>query len=210
LRDLGADRVIIDGAYGRVMSAQPGLADAVVVATGAVVSPRPDVVAQRTASLVERLSLPRVEEPWERSLLDAALDADRVLLGGPQIEPIELPAKSALLGLARGRDRWTADVRGVAVPGLVSDRVVQELVRRRRKSGVLLIRDGTVLQADEKVLRKFHRAWSIRVRDRCDVVAISFNPRGIGGARIHPGQLAQAIARRCPKMPVFNPLVGIQ
>lgn len=210
LRSVGADRVLIDGAYGRVMAAQPGLAEAVIVATGAVVSPRAEVVAQRTAALVHRLTLPEVSEPWERALLETALEEDRALLGGPDIDPIELPAKSALLGLSRGKDRWTPDVRGVAIPGLVSDRVVQELLRRRRRSGVLLLGDGTVLQADDRVLKKFERSWSIRVARRCEVVGISFNPTSVGGRRIRPGHLAQAISRRCGKTPVFNPLVGLQ
>ncbi len=210
LQSHGVDRTLIDGAYGRVMSARPGLADAVIVATGAVVSPRADVVARRTATLVRRLTLPEADEPWQRVLLDRAIELDRALLGGPEIEPIELPAKSALVGLSKGRDRWTPKVQGVAVPGLVSDRVIQELVRRRRTSGVLLIPDGTVLQADARAMRKFDRAWTIRVRNRSDVIGIAFNPTGIRGQRIRDDHLAQALGRHCPKIPVFNPLLGIQ
>lgn len=205
----GAERVLIDGAYGRVMAAHPGVADAVVVSTGAVISPRADVIADKTAAVVERLSLPAIEVDWQRALIERAVEDNRTLLGGPDIEPVELPAKSALVGLPRGRELWSPEIQAIAVPGLVSDRVVSEL-QRQRPARTLLVPDGTVIQGDERLLRKLRRTWDVRALRLAPVVAIAYNPTSVTGAGVRGDHLAQAIRARCPKMPVFDPLVGLQ
>lgn len=209
MREAGADQVWIDGAYGRIVSAQPGLAEGVVVATGAVISSRIKTIVARTASLVDRLSLPAIELDWQTALMQAALADDRALLGGPNIEPIELPARSALLGLSKGRDRWTPQVEAVAVPGLVSDRVVQELTRRSG-TGTLLIPDGTVLQADDRLASALARRWEIRVLRKSRVIAIAYNPTSLRGPAVHGEHLRQALAARYEKIPIFDPVVGLQ
>lgn len=208
MRQAGADQVWIDGAYGRVVAAQPGLSDGVVVATGAVVDSRPAVIVEKTAALVERLTLPAVDEAWQRRLIEAAIAQERVLLGGPTLEPIALPERSALLGLSRGRDAWSADVTAVAVPGLVSDRVAHELLRHRTE-GVLLVPDGTCLHLDPRVDKRLRAGWELRALRTCRLLAISYNPTSLQGHTLPAELLERELRARFPNTSVFNPLVGI-
>jgi hypothetical protein len=210
MQEAGADQVWIDGAYGRIVAAQPGLADGVVVATGAVLSPKIATIVEKTAALVDRLTLAVVEVEWQRRLLDQAIAEERTLLGGPTIDaPISLPASSALLGLSRGRDAWTPEVEAIAVPGLVSDRVAQELLRRPG-GGVLLVADGTSFQVEEKLARRLRKSWEVRARATCRLLAISYNPTSLRGHVVDGEALGEALRAAFPIRTVFDPLVGLQ
>src|SRR5690606_7999692 len=63
---LGADLVLIDGAFDRKAAASPEISDGVILSTGAVLSPDPDDVVQITRSRVEMLRLPTVTDPLVR------------------------------------------------------------------------------------------------------------------------------------------------
>lgn len=65
---LGADLVLIDGAFDRKAAASPEISDGVILSTGAVLSPDPDDVVQITRSRVEMLRLPTVTDPLVREV----------------------------------------------------------------------------------------------------------------------------------------------
>ncbi len=210
----GVDLALIDGAYGRTLAARGDVSDAVVVSTGAILSEDVEVICERTAELVDRLALEPVEADWQERLLRRAIIEGRCLTGGPQIEPVELPARSALLGLRKADDLWRDEIRAVAVPGLVSNSVVEQLlgapVGSPKAVRTLLVPDGTVLQADSRLLgrllRQSERGWQIRAIEPANVVAISVNPTGIQGHRVDPRALERALVDRWPSICIFNPL----
>lgn len=206
LEDHGVDLVLVDGAYGRTVAARGALSDAVIVSTGAVLGADVDAIAQKTAALVDRLALAPADPGWQRDLLRKAITEDRCLLGGPGVEAVELAAKSALLGLRRAGDLWRDELLGVAVPGLVSDSVVEQLLGVGGPARVLLVPDGTVLQAAPRLIRRLERRWQIRALDPARVVAISVNPTGIQGHSVDARALYDALHSRWPTTAIFNPL----
>lgn len=211
LESHGVDLVLVDGAYGRTVAARGGLCDAIIVSTGAALGESVDDIVARTAALVERLALAPAEAGWQRALIDQAIAEDRCLLGGPGIEPRPLPARSALLGLRQlavggPASPWSAQVRAVAAPGLVSDSVVEQLLAVDGADRVLLVPDGTVLQASARRMRRLARSWKIGAASPARIIAISFNPTGVQGHGVDPGELHQALRQRWPDIQIFNPL----
>jgi hypothetical protein len=210
----GVDLVLIDGAYGRTVAARSEISDAILVSTGAVLSADVDVICRRTVQLINRLALEAAEPGWQRDLLDAAIKGDRCLLGGPDIAPVALASSSALLGLKDAAGLFSDEISAVAVPGLVSDSVVEELLGVPRQSlgtrRTLLVPDGTVLQASPRLLGRLERSWKIRGLEPARVVAISINPSGVQGHHIDADRLTEllvdALGERWPKLSVFNPL----
>ncbi|QDG50791.1 hypothetical protein FIV42_08625 [Persicimonas caeni] len=202
----GVDLVLIDGAYGRTVAAKAELSDALIVSTGAVLSSDVDEICARTAQLVDRLALAEVEEDWQRELLGEAISQDRSLLGGQGVEPVELPSKSALLGLKRAGALWTEEIEAIAIPGLVSDSVVEHLLAVTGKGRMLLVPDGTVLQASARRLGRLERRWQVRALQPARILALSINPSGIQGHRVDAAALAHKLRERWPQICVFNPL----
>lgn len=63
LQFFGAHLTLIDGAINRLGSASPGLTDACILCTGASAAPSAELVAKRTAEIVQRLSTPQTTWP---------------------------------------------------------------------------------------------------------------------------------------------------
>ncbi|MEZ4460767.1 MAG: hypothetical protein R3E66_13765 [bacterium] len=210
LEGVGVDLVVIDGAYGRIAAAHTGLTDGVVVSTGAVVAPHVDGIIERTGLMIDRLNLPRVTETWQIDLLSRAIAQNQCLLGGPNIEPTPLHAKSALLGLPKSRDLWTSDVLAIAVPGLVSDRVIDELIHAGGTGRAVLLSDGTALQTDARHLDRLRRHWAVYVEKSANLLGIAMNPTSVQGWTVPERALFDGLQKRWPEITIFNPIHDLE
>jgi len=197
LLEYGASHVLIDGAYGRTVAAQARLCDGVLISTGAVVSPVAAEVAQATAALANRFGYIAPTASWQRELLERSMSSNAALLGGPDGEVVELPSKSALVGLSKGRALWRDDLLALAVPGLVSPRVLEELLAvPAPKSGArraLLLRDGTTLQAPSRLVSRVERGWDIHAAAAPRLLGVSYNPTSVAGPSILSEELDAAL-----------------
>ncbi|RDV37332.1 hypothetical protein DV096_15265 [Bradymonadaceae bacterium TMQ3] len=207
LEGLGAEPVFVDGAYGRVVGAHPEVAGAIVMSTGAVVGQTVQEVVRRTFDVVDRLTLPVVEGGIWRDALTCAQREQRAYLVEEDGELRELPHASGLVGLSQGRKLWRKSTAGVVVPGLVSDRVLEELLavgtQRRR---MLVVGDGTALHPSGTLWRRFRRSWEVRVGHTSRLMALTYNPSSITGAQLDARALRQGLEARWPQVPVFNPV----
>lgn len=207
------DVSLVDGAYGRRMAAHAALTDGVIVATGAIVSASVAEIVATTQDLTDRLTLPALDAGlgWHETLVAAALAADRALLGGPTLAPegVALPAASALLGLPLASALWTDAVQAIAIPGLVSDRVVEALLAVPAPASgarrALLLDDGTALHCSPRHLARLRRGWEVRARHPARLLAIAYNPTSIVGPPVEDAALRDALVRVYPDLPVFNP-----
>lgn len=208
LGEAGASRTFVDGAYGRITAASPELTEATIVSTGAVVSDDPAELAALTLELLDRLTLPRAETTALRELASAAAERDRPLIDDPSGEPRELPSSSALLGLQRGRDLWEDHHDTLAIPGLVSDGVIEELLALGR-SGHLVLDNPTALQCSGRLFRRLRARWNVVAVETIDVFGVSLNPTSIRGGSVDAVEVARRIAAARPNLTVFNPLLGL-
>ena len=209
LRSHGCEQVWIDGAYGRIAAAQPGIAEVVVVATGAVVGGGIRGVVDRTRALVDRLEILQIEEPWHVDLMERARADERALLGSQTGNIVKLSGRSALVSLRNSDDLWTPQISAIAIPGLVSDRVAHFLTKRKR-GGTLLIGDPTSLQVDARVAKQLAKSWDVRALHTSYVAAITYNPTALRGPRVDGAELGRALQGYYPNKAVFDPLVGLQ
>lgn len=207
----GVEFILIDGAYGRVMGAHSEVAQGVIFSTGAVVGSSPAKILERTVALVSRWEIPVVEHPRHRALIEQAIEEDRALLGhreGPDspAAPLALPAASALVGLSRARDLWKETTDALAVPGLVSDSIVEELLTLGLNRRTLLIPCPTSIHVAEGLWRRFTKRWDVRVLRSCVIHAISINPTSVQGHGVDGEVLCGMLAERWPGLPIFDPM----
>lgn len=205
LERYGAELVFIDGAYGRTMAVDAELSDGFVLSTGAVLSPDVDEVVSKTTDLVDRLTLERAEDAWQQALFDDAEHAQRCMLGGPRRARRVLSSASALVALREIEQEWSGEYAAVAVPGLVSDSVLEALIAVD-PPGVLLVRDGTVIKTHDPLWRRFRRRWQVYARRMTPLLGMSINPVAVQGYGIEGAALTEALARRWPRLPIFDPV----
>lgn len=210
LSRFGAAHIFIDGAYGRTMAAHAQVSDAVVLCTGAILDRRVDEIVAQTQALLERLSLPAPTSPVELALLARAREQQRALLWDEDAgEALALPNASALLGLAQGRALWTPSVTAVAIPGLVSDKVIEELLAvpslpdgRQR---ALLLQDATALQAASRLVDRLKSSFEVRAMGSVPIAAISYNPTSIAGYSVEAQALQRGLEALDTQRWVFDP-----
>jgi hypothetical protein len=208
LAEVGARPVFIDGAYGRVAAAFAG--DAAILATGVVLTTSPAELLQLTDDLIDRLTLPALPDVYAAQAAQAFATSHTVLIrANGSHRPAALP--SALLALPRERAAWAdEDLIAIAVPGLVSDRVLEELLavpgRRDGQRRALLLTSGAALQGAARLWRRLERGWDLYVQTRVRILGVAVNPTSITGASIPHDALLPALRARHPDIAVFDPM----
>jgi hypothetical protein len=206
LEDWGAGRVFIDGAYDRMSAASGEVAGGVILSTGAILGARVETIVEKTRPWMERIQLPEAEAAT-RSLIDQALKTEAVWARWSDGEETRSTG-SALRGLD-ALPRSEGHLEDLAIPGLVSDSVVDSLLTLRAESGVdrptLTLRDPTVFRLDPETWHRLKSAWELRVASSTTLLGVAINPTGIRGERVSRRALAEGLSAHC-NCPVFDPL----
>ena len=183
LRAAGAERLLLEGALGRLGTAAPGRADAVVLAAGASLAEGGDDLALRLRLSVDALDLPA-----------AGSDADVTLTHGAGFE-----AEAA----AEVHDGAVAEL-----PGALTDPLLEALMRARRRA-TLVVADATrVLAGPQTVARARRAGVELAARRRLRIVALTSSPFHPDAART-PDEAFRALAgASAGRWPVYDVVAG--
>jgi hypothetical protein len=189
--ELGAERVLIDGAIDRRAASSPAVADGLVMATGAVLGEEIEQVVAATGDAVDLVRLPR------SSGEGVALDGRLVL----NAEPGEI---ATLL-----REHPRADT--FLVAGALGERFLEGLLAARRERGA---RELKIVAGDPTrvFLSRRGPSWyarqgiSIAVLRTIDLHAITVNPVAPRSHRFDSQRLCELIAAAVPDVPVLDVL----
>jgi hypothetical protein len=206
--ELGAERVLIDGAIDRRAASSPDVADGLVIATGAVLGEDIDQVVATTRNAVDLVRLPRAAEgsvggePLARPA--AGEDGEllklerRLVLSG---EPAEI---AALLG-------EHPDARTLVTDGALSERFLEGLLASRtQRAG----RELRIVVGDPTKVFLSHRGvdWygrqglQIEVLRTIDLRAITVNPVAPQSHRFDSLELRELIGEVVADVPVLDVL----
>lgn len=168
LAELGARRVLIDGAFDRLAAAEPSTSRAVILATGLASGGGVPGCVKRTVGLMRSLALPRV--------VDGPPSFDAVYWEAPEggwnpgpdtlrgWEGPELPSGGA------------TPMTRLFIPGLVGDAMLNDAGTWLPVGGELVVKDPTRLLGTPTTLRRFLRSRTIAVARPVRVRAITVNP----------------------------------
>ena len=205
---LGADLVLIDGAIDRKSIAAPDISDAIILSTGAVLSRKLNKVVEETAHTVELYSLPVLEEGMEREIIEEHADSDRVFT----VRDGEAVQLNITTGLGSGKllDNAIDDkVTHVFVPGAFTQSVVADIDRRKLKNTTFVLRDPTKIFIDKATwgrMRKY--GLKVEVLENIIVAAITVNPTSPAGYSFDHGEMASAMQKAVPDIPVIDVMMG--
>ena len=197
MHNAGADSILIDGAFDRFASADPALSDALVVATGAAVADSEEFIVARTVGFTRRMRLP---------IADARTPLDS--LGGAAVLGPSGVRVVGSAGTAEFEDQlrraWLDGDRAVAVPGLVSDRVLESVRRVTAPGTVLHARDPSRVVGTDAELDRFLRRRLIEVERAAPIAAVTVNPRRADGHLVDEASLLTAVGSALPDLPVID------
>jgi molybdopterin-guanine dinucleotide biosynthesis protein len=151
LRSAGAERLLLEGALGRLGTAAPGRADAVVLAAGASVADGGADLPLRLRLAVDALDLPASEAPADVHLAHAA---------GFEVEAGAEVGEGAVAEIA----------------GALTGPLLELLIREGRRA-TLIVADATrVLAGAQTVARARRSGIDLAVRRRIRIAALTSSP----------------------------------
>jgi hypothetical protein len=190
----GAEQVLVDGSIDRRAACAPGVAGALVMATGAVLGTDVQAVASATRDAVELVRLPTADLARQRPI---ALPG-RVVL---RAEPAEI---GALLGEHPDADTFL-------VEGAVGERFLQGVIGARGERGGRGLRivaaDPTKVFLSEHPVSWYGRQGVVlEVIEGVALKAITVNPVAPQSHRLDSARLREAIEAAVPGVPVLDVL----
>jgi len=209
MRAAGASRVVIDGAYQRMMAADPDVSDGIVLATGAVLGRTVALVVRKTADLLVRFLAPVATDDIDVRLLEMAVAAGRLALRSDRGEFRALPFGGAAIDEAAIRAALGSGDATLAVPGALTERLAALLtVGRARRVRVLATDPSRVFASAATLKRLQTRGGEFLVGRGVRLLGISVNPVSVFGHRLPEAAMIRGIRGAAPGIPVFATKVG--
>jgi hypothetical protein len=193
----GAEQVLIDGSIDRRAASSPGVANGLVMATGAVLDQDIEVVVATTADAVDLVRLPATDRPPAAPASSLAPPARLVLNADP--------AEIATL-LAEHPQAST-----LTVDGALGERFLQGLLDARRERAGRELRivahDPTKVFLSQRSPSWYRRqGLEIEVLQTIDLQAITVNPVAPQSHRFDSQRLRELIEAAIPGVPVLDVL----
>ena len=201
--ELGAEMIIIDGAIDRKSIAAPDTSDAIILATGAVLSRSMKRVVEETVHIVETYRLPCLEEGAVKNLI-CRERRDRIMIIEKGCHR-ELELKTGL-GAGKFLDQEIGqDTEYLYIPGAFTKSVIADIHPAKLKNVTFILKDPTKIfidAADWQQLKK--KGLTVKVLQNIRVAAITVNPTAPAGYGFEHNALLKAVRQAVPDIPVID------
>ncbi|MCL2608595.1 MAG: hypothetical protein FWD94_01650, partial [Treponema sp.] len=177
--ELGADKVIVDGAVGRKSLAGPGITEAAVLCTGASFHADPETVVGETAHVVRMMGLPKMENEEAAAKPEAGTFTNKINI---------------------------VDNGTIYLQGAVSDNTIEELLRSdvRLAGTSIVVEDPGKVFVGPAVYEKLLRQKAVmKVLRTINLVAVTVNPVSAYGGRFDGDEFLRRM-RNAVSVPVFD------
>ncbi|MBQ7734636.1 MAG: hypothetical protein IJT61_01710 [Bacteroidales bacterium] len=174
LHDLGAKTVFVDGALSRKSLGSPAVTDAMVLATGAALSPNLPELVRKTRFVYDLLKLPAFESPLVSEMLEIESGIRAVTDDG---RLVDLGISSAFL-LEKNKSRLFEQGTTLFVSGAVGDNLFDFLRKQPPIADItLVLRDFTRIFASPVSVYSFlQKGGKIRMLMGARLLCICLNP----------------------------------
>lgn len=207
---MGTDMILIDGAIDRKSIASPETSDAIILATGAVLSRSIKKVVEETVHIVNLYGMEILEEGPARDMISReASGADRIMLVNNRQEARFLDLKT---GLGAGRfldEAIDESITHVYLPGALTQSVIADINPAKLKGFTLVMKDPTKIFIGaipwQQLKKKGFRAQTLK---NITVAAITVNPYSPAGYSFDHNELKEAMEKAVPAIPVVDVRLG--
>lgn len=201
MRRNGAETVLVDGALSRMSTGSPDVSDAMILATGAALSPDIRKIVRKTAFVCRLAGLPETG-PELAGRLDS-LTTGVWAIDGEGI-PHDLGVKSAL-ELRSVRERAFRYGTSIYASGVVTDNLLKFFASQKEASEIeLTVRDFTRLFVEPATLRLYlAKGGKLKVLKKTPLLAVTVNPWSPAGFTLDSDRLVGALREEIT-VPVMN------
>ena len=209
LSRLGADLVLVDGAFDRLASAAPTVTAGLILATGAVLGPDPEEVLALTKVRVEQIMVPGISQ---KRLLSTGtrLGAVNLWLEDGSLVDTKLPTaigeSAAIAQLSQA-----GNIQGILLKGALTEDTVSAVKAALEARGgfILIVSDPTRIFLSPRSWQDFHTSGG-QVLARCplQLLTLTINPYSPSGPSFDPDHFLTLARQTFPHLPVFNPGQG--
>jgi len=208
MMELGAELVLIDGAVDRRSIAAPATSDAIILATGAVLSRSLKKVVEETLHILTTYQLPRIPEGELRERIETGAAQDRIMLiKGGRSEYLDLKTS-----LTAGRildDAIDNETEWVFIPGALTQSVIGDIHPPKLKGVTFVLKDPTKIfigATSWQQLRK--RGFQVNVLENIEIAALTVNPYAPLGYSFDHKELLTAMREAAGSIPVIDARYG--
>lgn len=201
--DMGAEMVIIDGAIDRKSIAAPETSDAIIISTGAVLSRNMKKVVEETAHMIGLYRLPCLDDTHSE-LRERAKNLKTPLVINREDEVT--PQVRTGLGAGRVLDGVIGDdTEYVFIPGAFTESVVADIATKKLRTVTFIVKDPTKIFIDSVTWQQLvKKGLKVKLLEGIKVAAITVNPVAPAGYAFDHRELAEAMQRAVPDIPVID------
>ncbi len=204
MKALQVDLSIIDGALSRKSLGSPALTEAIILTTGAAVSPYLPELIKKTRFLLQLMNLPIVDIA-DNQLIDQLKYLDSGLYAisnNSQIIDIQIP--SALL-INQYKDNLFQFGNTFYIPGALTDQILNFLrIQKEIKKTVLIVKDFTKIFASQVALSSFIKSGgNIQLLLKNKLIALCVNPTSPSGFTYNSDMLCDTLSKEF-QIPVYD------
>ena len=178
--DRGADLVLVDGAIDRRSIAAPSTSDAIILATGAVLSRSIKKVVEETAHIVNIYGLPVLEQGEVRTMIEAEIEKEKIVLVSKKEEERSVKVLELLTGLGASSfidEMIDEKTEAVYIPGALTASVLADIHPDKLKCTQIILKDPTKIFIDHLTWQqKVKKGLRVKVLENIKVAAITVNP----------------------------------
>lgn len=194
------DLTVVDGALSRMSLASPTVTDAMILATGAAVSPNMAQLVSKTNYVFGLINLEETEPALKQCLTPIqsgvwAVDDEDI--------PHDLNIASAFL-INRNQDNIFRFGKRIFVSGALNDVFVKHLMMQNKTGLEVIVRDFTKIFVTPEVFRAFcKKTGCVKVLQRSTLIAICVNPVSPQGYNMNSLDMRNALSEKL-RIPVFD------
>lgn len=205
---LGAEMILIDGAIDRKSIAAPDTSDAIILATGAVLSRSLKKVVEETVHIVSLYRLPVLEDGKIRELITSNNESEKIMLvKGNEIKILDL--KTGLAASSILDEAMDEDTDYIYIPGALTKSVVHDIHPSKLKRTQFILKDPTKIFIDPlpwQQLRK--KGFFVKVLQNIEVAALTVNPYAPMGYSFEHEELLAEMQKALRDIPVIDVKMG--
>ncbi len=204
MMELGAELILIDGAVDRKSIAAPGTSDAIILATGAVLSRSLKKVVEETIHIVRLYQSERLSEGSLREKIVAGASQEKIML----VENGESKFLDLLTGLTAGKyldEAIGKSTECVYIPGALTQGVIGDIHPSKFKDVLFVLKDPTKVFIDAVSWQQLlKRGFRVAVLENIKIAALTVNPYAPSGYSFAHAELLEAMQQAAGDLPVID------